>query len=88
MLWFQPFRPSMQPIVYADTHELVINDFRVLSDNRTSDDLVVIDLRTGQMKARVGTGATRMNAMFLCPGWDRDVYYCTFDTVARVRVES
>ncbi len=88
MLWFQPFRPSMHAMLYPSTHELVINDFRMLADNETSDDLVVLDIRTGQMKARVPTGATRLNAMFLCPGWQRDLYYCTSGTVARIRVES
>ena len=88
MLWFQPFRTSMQPMLYPDTGELIINDFRLLDEFETSDDIVVLDLRTGQMKARVPTGATRMNGMFLCPGWDRDLYYCTFGTVARIRVES
>ena len=88
MLWFQPFRPSMQPLLYPDTAELVINDFRILADNETSDDLVVLDIRTGRMKARVPTGATRLNGMFLCPGWARDLYYCTAGTVARIRAES
>lgn len=88
MLWFQPFRTSMQPMLYPETGELIINDYRFLDENETSDDLVVLDIRTGQMKARVPTGATRMNGMFLCPGWDRDLYYCTFGTVARIRVES
>ncbi len=88
MLWFQPFRSSMQPVLYADTGELVTNDFRYLENGTTSDDLVVLDLATGRMKARVATGAVRPNGMFLTPGWDRDLYYCTFETVARVRVES
>ncbi|MEM7276362.1 MAG: hypothetical protein AAF547_25030 [Actinomycetota bacterium] len=87
MLWFQPFRPSMQPIVFPDTRELVINDFRLL-DGTPSDDIVVLDLHTGQMKARVPTGSTRMNGMFLTPGFDRDLYYCSFDTVARIRAVS
>ena len=88
MLWFQPFRPSMQPLLFADTGELVVNDFRILADNQTSDDLVVLDLATGRMKARESTGATRLHGMFLCPGWDRDLYYCSAGTVARMRVES
>lgn len=88
MLWFQPFRSSMQPLLYPATGELVTNDFRFLEDGRTSDDLVVIDLATGRMKARVGTGATRYNGMFLTPGWGRDLYYCSFETVARIEVES
>ncbi len=88
MLWFQPFRPSMQPLLYPDTAELVINDFRMLDENETSDDLVVLDIRTGRMKARVPTGASRLNGMFLCPGWDRDLYYCSSGTVARIQAES
>jgi hypothetical protein len=88
MLWFQPFRSSMQPLLFPDTGELVINDFRLLGENRTSDDIVVLDFRTGQMKSRVPTGASRMNGMFLTPGWDRDLYYCSFGTIARIRVVS
>ncbi len=88
MLWFQPFRPSMQPLLYRDTNELVINDFRFLEDRETSDDLVVLDLTTGQMKARVPTGATRLNGMFPCPGWDRDLYYCSTGTAARIQARS
>ena len=87
MLWFQPFRTSMQPLVFPDSRELVINDFRLL-DGSSSDDLVVLNLDTGQMKARVPTGATRMAGMFLTPGFDRDVYYCSVDTVARVQAQS
>jgi hypothetical protein len=88
MLWFQPFRPSMQPLLYRETNELVINDFRFLPDDQTSDDLVVLDARTGQMKARVPTGATRLNGMFPCPGWDRDLYYCSTGTVTRIQARS
>lgn len=88
MLWFQPFRTSMQPLLFPESGELVMNDFRLLAENVTSDDLVVLDFRTGQMKARVPTGSTRMNGMFLSPGWDRDVYYCSFGTVARVQARS
>jgi hypothetical protein len=88
MLWYQPFRSSMQPLLFPATGELVVNDFRHLEDGSTSDDLVVLDLATGRMKARVATGAIRYSGMFLTPGWNRDLYYCTFGTVARVRAES
>lgn len=88
MLWFQPFRNSMQPLLFPESGELIMNDFRLLAENVTSDDLVVLDFRTGQMKARVPTGSTRMNGMFLTPGWDRDVYYCSLGTVARVQARS
>lgn len=88
MLWYQPFRSSMQPLLFPATGELVVNDFRHLENGSTSDDLVVLDLVTGRMKARVATGAVRHGGMFLTPGWNRDLYYCTFGTVARIRAES
>lgn len=88
MLWFQPFRSSMQPVLFPDSGELVTNDFRYLDDGSTSDDLVVIDVATGRMKARAATGAVRYNGMFLTPGWRRDLYYCSFETVARVEARS
>ncbi len=88
MLWYQPFRPSMPPLLFPDTNELVVNDFRFLAENQTSDDLVVLDIRTGTMKSRVATGATTLDGMYLTPGWHRDLYYCASGTVARIRVES
>lgn len=88
MLWFQPFRSSMQPLLYPASGELVTNDFRYLDDGSTSDDLVVLDVATGRMKARVATGAIRHNGMFLTPGWSRDLYYCGFETVARIEARS
>jgi len=88
MLWFQPFRSSMQPVLFPESGELVTNDFRYLDDGSTSDDLVVIDVATGRMKARAATGAVRYNGMFLTPGWRRDLYYCSFETVARIEARS
>ena len=70
----------MQPVVFPESGELVINDFTEAG----SDDLVVIDLETGGIKSRAATGATVANGMFLTAGDDRDVYYCTSGTLARV----
>jgi hypothetical protein len=70
----------MQPLVFPDSRELVINDFT----DAGIDDLIVIDLETGEIKSRVATGATLANGMLLTAGDDRDVYYCTTGTLARV----
>jgi hypothetical protein len=88
MNWYQPFRPSVPPLFFPSTGELVINDFRLLPDGDTSDDLVVLDLGTGYMKSRVPIGTQRIGTGRIAPGWDRDVYYCTQGALARVRVES
>jgi len=71
----------MQPLVFPDSGELVINDFT----DDGSDDLVVVDVATGALLDRVPTGSRIANGMFLTAGDDRDVFYCTTTTFARVR---
>lgn len=86
MLWFHPFRTSMRPILFASTSELIINDHRELDAGRSSDDLVVVDLETGTMKARVPTGDSQMAGVFMTPGLDRSLYFCAADIVTRISV--
>lgn len=78
--WRLDARPSMQPIVFPDTGELVINDFR----NR-DDRLLVVDVRTGEVLSDVSTGSAVGNGMFLTAGGDRDVFYCSTGALARMR---
>lgn len=77
--WINDVRATMQPVVFADSGEIVINDFR------GSDDVVVLDGPTGEVTARVDVGSPLANGMFLTAGDDRDVFYCSTLTVARVR---
>ncbi|HEY5664494.1 MAG TPA: hypothetical protein VIS05_10705 [Ilumatobacter sp.] len=79
--WHLDVRASMQPVVFPASGELVINDFTAAGD----DDLVVVDLATGTLVDRVATGSRIANGMFLTAGGDRDVFYCSTLTVARVR---
>lgn len=81
-LWDREIRNFLQPMVFPDTNELVVDDF----EPARGDDLVVLDLLTGVEKARATAGPVP-NGMFLAPGWDRDIYYCTFGVVARIAVE-
>ncbi len=73
-------RPSMQPVVFPDSGELVINDFN--ADG--FDDVIVVDIGSGQVLDRVGTGSRIANGMFLTPGGNRDVFYCSTTVLARV----
>jgi hypothetical protein len=50
------------------------------------DDLVVLDLESGAEKARVRTPSPTQGFTFSAPGWDRDVYYQSLSTIARVAV--
>ena len=78
--WTVPVRPSMQPVVFPESRELVINDFT--ADG--SDDLVSVDIETGVLKARVPTGSRVANGMFLSPGPERSIFYCSTGSVARI----
>lgn len=78
--WHLDVRASMQPVVFPESGELVINDFTVAG----RDDLIVVDIATGALLDRVATGSRIANGMFLTAGGDRDVYYCSTLTVARI----
>jgi hypothetical protein len=101
-------------ILYPDTRELVVGDWRdaavmrrpsirpaisrisqVMSHSararraslRTgSDQLVVLDLDTGEEKARVHVPSPSQGFLFPSPGFGRDVYYQSLTTIARVVV--
>ena len=78
--WLLPeVRATMQPVVFPESGELVINDF-----TGEGDDLIVVDVDTGEMLSRVETGSRLANGMFLSPGSGGDVFYCSTLTVARV----
>ncbi|HEY1357948.1 MAG TPA: hypothetical protein VGF21_06565 [Thermoleophilaceae bacterium] len=51
-----------------------------------SDQLVVLDLDSGEDKARVGVPSSSQAFLFPAPGFDRDVYYQSLTTIARVVV--
>lgn len=80
VVWQLPVRATMQPVVFPDSGELVINDFTAAG----SDDIVVVDVTSGEIVSRVASGSRIANGMFLSAGDDRDVYYCT--TTARARI--
>ena len=81
-LWQRPCRISMQMTLFLDTGEIAVNDFR---DGR--DNVAVFDVVTGRELGRAVTGSQTANGMFLSPGWNRDVLYCSIGTVARVWAE-
>ena len=83
LAWSLDVRPSMQPVVFPETAELVINDFQ-----ETADHLVVVDMRSGELISRADTGSSLANGMFLTPGTDRDIYYCSTHAIARVQWSS
>ena len=82
IIWNVNIRPTMQPIVYPDTGELVINDFK-----NNADYIVVIDLKSGKILDRVNTGSRLANGMFLTAGGNRDIYYCSTFAISYIKWE-
>jgi hypothetical protein len=78
-LWAHPFGASSHFIVYPDTGEIVVNDF-----HDDADDVVVLNIETGAELARAPTGSPMQSVVFMAAGFGRDLYYCSFSTVARV----
>ena len=77
--WNLDARPTMQPVVFPDTKELVINSFE-----NDKDYLIVVDIQTGELLSKVDVNARLANGMFLSPGFNRDIFYCTTGTFAKV----
>jgi len=81
--WQLDARPSMQPVVFPESGELVINDFT--ADG--SDDVIVVDIASGELIDRVPTGSRIANGMFLSAGGNRDVFYCSTLFLSRIAWE-
>lgn len=50
------------------------------------DQLVILDLDTGEDKARVDVPSPSQAFLFPAPGWNRDIYYQSMTTIVRVAV--
>ena len=50
------------------------------------DELVVLDLDTGEEKARTAVPSPTQGFLFPAPGFGRDLYYQSMSTIARVEV--
>ena len=81
-LWEHDFGASNHFLLYLDTGEIVVNDF-----DGTTEHVVILEIESGRELGRVVTGSPVMSVLFQAPGWDRDVYTCTFTTIARTFVE-
>ena len=53
-----------------------------------ADQVVVLDIETGEERARADTGSPVQSVLFPAPGFGRDLYLCTFTTLSRVEVQA
>jgi len=68
-------------VLYPDSGELVINDYR-----RWGEEVVVLDIASGTEKARVRSGGLTQGVVFPSVGWQRDLYWCSMGRLARIFV--
>lgn len=81
--WSREQNHGCHPILYPDTGELVTADH---DGDRMMDQIVILDIETGDELARADTGSPLQSVVFLAPGFQRDLYYCAFPTVSRISV--
>jgi hypothetical protein len=81
--WQREQNHASHLVLFPATGELVTNDFDAV---RGTDQVVVLDIESGEELARADTGSPVQSVLFPMPGFDRDVYVCSFTTVSRVAV--
>ena len=82
-LWEKsPFGCASHMILYPDTGEVVVNDYR-----RHGEEVVVLAIESGQELARVRTGGLTQGVVFPSVGWGRDFYWSSMGRLARVFVQ-
>jgi hypothetical protein len=77
--WTVNIRPTMQPVVFLDSGELIINSYE-----NNSDHIVVINLESGELIEKIDLKSPLANGMFLTPGIKNDIYYCSTLTIAKI----
>ena len=78
--WTVNVRPTMQPVVFLDSGELIINSYE-----NNSDHIVVINLESGELIKKIDLKSPLANGMFLTPGINNDIYYCSTLTIAKIQ---
>jgi hypothetical protein len=81
-LWQREFGAANHFLLFPDTGEIVVNDF-----DGSTEHVVILEIESGAELGRVATGSAVQSVLFQSPGWERDVYTCTFTTLTRTYVE-
>ncbi len=68
--WRREQNHACHPILFPDTGELVTADYDL---ERMMDQVVVLDIETGDEHARVDTGSPLQSPVFMAPGFGRDL---------------
>jgi hypothetical protein len=79
--WQRQWNHAAHPIRLPSSGEIVLCDF---DTERNAEQLLVVDIDTGEELARVDTGSPVQSVLFGAVGFERDLYFCSFTTVTRV----
>lgn len=81
-LWRKaPFGCASHLLLYPGSGELVVNDYR-----RHGEEVVVLNITSGEELGRVRSGGLMQGVVFPSPGWGRDFYWSSMGRLARVYV--
>ena len=69
----------LNPNNYNESNELVINNYE-----NGSDQLIVLDVRNGDLLSEANVNSKLANGMFLTPGNNRDIFYCSTGAFSRI----
>jgi hypothetical protein len=83
--WSRSQNHGSHLLLFPGTGELVTGDH---DHARHADQAVVLDIETGDERARADTGSPIQSVLFPTPGFGRDLYFCSFSTVSRLSVIS
>lgn len=82
-MWHKsPFGCASHMMLYPDTGEVVVNDYR-----QHGEEVVVLDIESGAEKARVRSGGLTQGVVFPSVGWNRDFYWSSMGRLARIFVQ-
>jgi hypothetical protein len=81
--WSRAQHHASHMIRFPRTGELITADY---DHERFADQIVVLDIETGAELARADTASPLQSVVFPSPGFDRDLYVCSFSTLSRITV--
>jgi hypothetical protein len=75
------FGAASHMLLYPDTGEFITNDYQ-----RWGEEVVALQIETGQELGRVRSGGITQGVVFPSVGWNRDLYWCSMGRLARIFV--
>jgi len=84
-LWSMKLNHAMHPILLHEEGVVMMNDFRVETG---LEDIVLLDVLTGEELHRVTTESPLQSVIFGSCGFSNDLYVCSFSHVSRISFTS